>query len=221
VCFGVFPVGYFVALLPGQHRTYTRRLCPTEATQWTHLTWCCLLQVHQGGPVGSGVLGQLGSRCCSYRLSMALCVVVAGPAVAVWLLGYSRRGISPTLGDLACAAVRGCVLGYSQWGISLPLAAPGPGNRHDLASGGVRALRAARRCYCCCDLPTALELRDASCVRVWWWSSRVHRASVLAAAHRHDRAAATTCSSLPVHAAGGSAPARATWGLSSLAWRAD
>ena len=109
-------------------------------------------------------------------------VVVAGPAVAVWLLGYSRRGISPTLGDLACAAVRGCVLGYSQWGISLPLAAPGPGNRHDLASGGVRALRAARRCYCCCDLPTALELRDASCVRVWWWSSRVHRASVLAAA---------------------------------------
>jgi hypothetical protein len=172
-------VGYFVALLPGQHRTYTRRLCPTEATQWTHLTWCCLLQVHQGGPVGSGVLGQLGSRCCSYRLSMALCVVVAGPAVAVWLLGYSRRGISPTLGDLACAAVRGCVLGYSQWGISLPLAAPGPGNRHGLASGGVRALRAARRCYCCCDLPTALELRDASCVRVWWRSSRAHRASVL------------------------------------------
>lgn len=70
-------------------------------------------------------------------------VVGAGPAVAVWwLLGYSRRGISPTLGDLACAAVRGCVLGYSQWGISLPLAAPGLGNRqHDLGN----ALRTARR----------------------------------------------------------------------------
>ena len=70
-------------------------------------------------------------------------VVGAGPAVAVWwLLGYSRRGISPTLGDSACAAVRGCVLGCSQWGISLPLAAPGLGNRqHDLGN----ALRAARR----------------------------------------------------------------------------
>jgi hypothetical protein len=52
-------------------------------------------------------------------------VVVAGPTVAVcggfW--GYFRRGISPTLGDSAYAAVRGCVLGYSQWGITLPLAA--------------------------------------------------------------------------------------------------
>jgi hypothetical protein len=50
-------------------------------------------------------------------------VVVAGPTAVWWLLGYSRRGISPILGDSACAAVRGCVLGYSQWGISLPLAA--------------------------------------------------------------------------------------------------
>ena len=69
---GYFQWGISLPCSPGQHRTYTRRLCPTEATQWTHLTWCCLLQVHQGGPVGSGVLGQLGSRCCSYRLSMAL-----------------------------------------------------------------------------------------------------------------------------------------------------
>ena len=105
---------------PTAHGTFALLKPPSERT-W-HLTWCCLLQVHQGGPVGSGVSGQLGSRCCGCRSADG--VVVVGPTVAVWwVLGYSRRGISPTLGDSACAAVRGCVLGYSQWGISLPLAA--------------------------------------------------------------------------------------------------
>ena len=107
---------------PTAHGAFALLKPPSERT-W-HLTWCCLLQVHQGGPVGSGVSGQLGSRCAAAADGVVVPIVVAGPAVAVWwVLGYSRRGISPTLGDSACAAVRGCVLGYSQWGISLPLAA--------------------------------------------------------------------------------------------------
>ena len=50
---------------PTAHGTFALLKPPSERT-W-HLTWCCLLQVHQGGPVGSGVSGQLGSRCCGCR----------------------------------------------------------------------------------------------------------------------------------------------------------
>jgi hypothetical protein len=93
-------------------------------------------------------------------------------------------GVFPTgyfaHGDLACAAVRGCVLGYSQWGISLPLAAPGPGNRHDLASGGVRSARRDTTPSRACQISQGernypLEIPQKPSGWAWWAPPRWSR----------------------------------------------
>jgi hypothetical protein len=57
------------------------------------------LQVHQGGPVGSGVLGQLGSRCCSCRRwrccgwTHSRCVVAFGVFPTGYFAHLRRFGI--------------------------------------------------------------------------------------------------------------------------------